>query len=259
MKRFAALLYAILSYTVFFATFLYLIGFIGNLFVPKAIDGPLMVPIWQALLTNIGLIVLFGVQHSVMARPWFKVWWTRFVPQAVERSTYVLFSSLALIAIFVFWQPMGGNIWTVESPMLYNGLMVLFFLGWGILLLSTFLINHFDLTGLRQAWLYFRGKDYTDLKFRVPGLYKFVRHPLYLGFLIAFWAAPDMSWTRLFFASLMTLYILLGIQWEEKDLIAHFGKTYLAYKRAVPMIFPSLSIRKHRKPTYETAFKKSGS
>ena len=255
MKRFAVLLYGVVVYSIFFATFLYLIGFTGNLLVPKGIDGPLAVPLWQAFLTNFGLIVLFGVQHSIMARPWFKKWWTQYVPQAMERSTFVLFTVLVLTALFAFWQPMGGIIWSLEDGFVTGFLWAVFALGWVLVLVSTFLINHFDLFGLRQVWLYFRGKPYTHLKFGTPILYKYVRHPLYLGFILALWAAPVMSVSRLVFALGLTLYMLKAIKWEENDLITHFGEKYLNYRKSVPMIFPALFGKKRTEPIYENIMK----
>lgn len=240
MKKVAALLYGIITYCIFFASFLYLIGFIGNLFVPKGIDGPLTIPFWQATLINLSLITLFGIQHSLMARQWFKKWWIRIIPEFIERSTYVLFTVIALIALFVFWQPMGHNIWVVEEGMLYGILMAIFALGWTIVLISTFMINHFDLFGLRQVWLYFQGKPYEPLRFRLNIFYNYVRHPLYLGFILALWAAPVMSVARFVLAFGLSIYILMAIRWEEKDLIQQFGEKYKQYKKVVPMLIPTL-------------------
>ncbi len=255
MKRFAVLLYGVVVYVIFFATFLYLIGFTGNLIVPKSIDGALEMPLWQAIIINVLLIAIFAVQHSTMARPWFKEWWTRYVPAPIERSTYVLFTVLALITIFVFWQPMGGVVWAAEDSYLAGALWAMFGLGWTILLVSTFLINHFDLFGLRQVWLYFRGEEYEPLPFRVPLFYKWVRHPLYFGFILAFWAAPVMTVSRFFLALLFTVYILRAIRWEEKDLLTHFGETYRRYSERVPMILPSFSSKKPVGSAYETIMK----
>lgn len=252
MKRFAVLLYGTVSYFIFFATFLYLIGFVGDLLVPKSLDGALQVSWGQAILTNLLLILLFGMQHSVMARPKFKQWWTQFVPKSIERSTFVLFTSICLCTLFYFWQPMGGIVWSVENGFGQGVLYALFALGWAIVLVSTFLINHFDLFGLRQVWLYFRGKPYEHLKFNVPLFYRVVRHPLYFGFILAFWAAPVMSLTRLFFASALTLYILYAIQLEENDLVAHFGEKYRAYRQRVPMLIPSFFRKKKTEPDYLT-------
>lgn len=253
MKRFGILLYGVFAYLVFFGTFGYLIAFTGNLFVPKTIDGSLQVPLWQALLTNAALIFLFGAQHSIMARSWFKNWWKRIVPEAMERSTFVLVSSLALVNLFYFWQPIGGVVWQINNPFIVGVLWSLFALGYTLVFVSSMLINHFDLFGLRQVWLNFRGKPYTDLKFQTPFLYKYVRHPLYFGILLAFWAAPTMSFARLFFAVLFTTYTLRAIRWEEKDLISHFGDQYRKYRDRVPMLLPAIFGRKAKpQPVYET-------
>jgi protein-S-isoprenylcysteine O-methyltransferase Ste14 len=237
MKRVSIFVYGGLSYAVFFASFLYAIGFIGNLWVPKRIDGAALRPLGEALLINLGLLGLFAVQHSVMARPAFKRWWTRFVPEAAERSTYVLFSSLALIALFAFWQPLGGMVWEIESPLARSVLYALYFAGWGLVLLSTFLINHFDLFGLRQVWFALRGEPYQPLPFKTPFLYRYVRHPLYVGWFIVFWAAPSMSMTHLLFALATSAYILIAIQFEERDLMA-IHPEYAGYRRSVPMLVP---------------------
>ncbi len=255
MKRISVLIYGVVVYAAFFATFLYLIGFTGNLLVPKGINGPLQVPILQAVLTNALLILFFGVQHSLMARTWFKKWWLKFIPESMERSTYVLFTVVALVTLFTFWQPMGITIWNIEEGMLYGSIMALFALGWTIVLISTFMINHFDLFGLRQVWLYFKGKEYEPLKFRIHIFYKFVRHPLYFGFLLALWAAPEMTITRLILAIGLTIYILMAIQWEEKDLIQHFGEKYRQYCDSVPMIIPSFMRKKQVKANLETIVK----
>jgi len=241
MKRIAAFAYGIICYAIFFGTFLYAIGFVGNLFVPKSIDSTPAGPLGQALLINALLLGIFAVQHSVMARPAFKRWWTRFVPKPVERSTYVLFSSLALIALFVFWQPIGGVIWDVQDPVGQAVLYGLFAFGWGLVLVATFLINHFDLFGLRQVWLHLRGKEYRPLNFGTPGLYKIVRHPLYVGWFFAFWATPTMTAAHLFFALLTTAYILIAIRFEERDLVAEHGARYSEYRKQVPMLVPRLS------------------
>src|SRR5512139_118234 len=237
MKRALILLYGVACYAVFLAVFLYAIGFIGNFAVPKAIDSPRHVTLAAALTVNLGLLALFAVQHSVMARPAFKRWWTRFVPVAAERSTYVLFSSLALIALFWFWQPMGGQVWSLGSSAGRALVLAIYALGWALLLYSTFLINHFDLFGLRQVWLYATGRPYTQLQFKSPWLYRQVRHPLYVGWLMIFWAAPVMTVAHLLFAVMTTAYILLAIHFEERDLIdAH--PEYAQYRRQVPMLLP---------------------
>lgn len=237
-NRLAVFTYGVVSYAIFFATFLYAIGFVGNFFVPSTIDGEPTLPFWTAFAINSGLLGLFAMQHSVMARPTFKKWWTKIVPSAAERSTYTLFSSLALIALFYFWQPMGGEIWTVEHPVAVAVLYGLFAFGWTLVLVSTFLINHFDLFGLRQVWIYLRGREYTHLRFATPGPYKMVRHPLYLGWLFAFWMTPTMTATHLLFAVMTTVYILVAIQLEERNLAQYHGKRYVEYRRRVPMIIP---------------------
>jgi len=243
MKRIAAFAYGVACYAIFFGTFLYAIGFVGDLFVPKSIDSAPQGPLGQALLINTLLLGLFAVQHSVMARPAFKRWWTRFVPKPVERSTYVLFSSLALIALFVHWQPIGGVIWNVQDPVGQAVLYGLFAFGWGLVLVATFLINHFDLFGLRQVWLYLRGKEYRPLNFGTPALYKIVRHPLYVGWFFAFWATPTMTVAHLFFALLTTAYILIAIRFEERDLVTEHGARYSEYRKQVPMLIPRLGAR----------------
>ena len=238
MKRFFVLLYGVISYALFFGTFLYAFGFVGNLFVPKSIDGAPQVPLINAIVINGGLLLLFALQHSIMARPAFKAKWTKLIPEPIERSTYVLFSSLCLLLLVWQWQPLGGFIWSVENPFGKAFLTGLFISGWLIVLVSTFMINHFDLFGLRQVWFYFIGKKYEPLKFRIPFFYKYVRHPLYFGWLIAFWATPVMSAAHLLFAILTTGYILTAIQFEEKDLVTHFGSKYMDYKKRLPMIIP---------------------
>ena len=237
-KRVAMFVYGVLCYLVFFGTFLYAIGFIGDVMVPKSIDSGRTAPLSEALLINAALLTLFAVQHSTMARPWFKKMWTRIVPAQVERSTYVLLSSLALILLFVLWEPIGGVVWKVEQPVLRAVLYGLFALGFGLVLISTFMINHFDLFGLRQVYLYLRDKPYTQLRFGTPILYRHVRHPLYLGWLFAFWATPTMTIAHLVFAIATTAYIFLAIQFEEKDLIDTYGEDYTRYKQKVPMIVP---------------------
>ena len=238
MKRILFFLYGVIAYAIFFATFSYAVGFVSTLLVPKHIDSARAVPLSNALLINAALLSLFALQHSIMARPAFKRWWTKTVPEVIERSTYVLFSSICLLLLFWYWQPLGGVIWQVESPSLQVALHALCLLGFTIVLVSTFLINHFDLFGLRQVWLYLVGKKYEPLPFRIPIFYKYVRHPLYFGFLIAFWSTPTMTAAHLFFAVMTTGYILIAIQFEENDLVKHFGEKYIEYKKSAHMIIP---------------------
>lgn len=240
MKRALVFLYGVVAYGIFFATFLYALGFVGNFVVPKSIDSAPVVPFMHALIVNVLLLGVFGLQHSIMARPAFKRWLTRVIPEAAERSTYVLMSSLALILLFWGWQPMGGTIWNVQDPVGQAVLYGLFAFGWGLVLVTTFLINHFDLFGLRQVWLYLRGREYTHLRFVTPGPYRLVRHPLYLGWLFAFWATPTMTAAHLVFAIVTTAYIFVAIQLEEHDLLDVHGVDYENYRRRVPMIFPRL-------------------
>lgn len=240
MNRLVAFTYGSLCYLVFLATFLYAVAFLGNFGVSRTIDGEATAPFGQALFVNTLLLGLFAVQHSVMARPAFKRWWTRFVPKPVERSTYVLFSSLALLLLFHAWQPMGGVIWDVDAPALRAMVYGLYAGGWVLILAATFLINHFDLFGLRQVWLYLKGQPYTQLKFATPGLYRYVRHPLYVGWLLTFWATPTMTVAHLVFALATTAYILLAVRFEERDLVDVHGSAYAEYRERVPMLMPSL-------------------
>jgi protein-S-isoprenylcysteine O-methyltransferase Ste14 len=237
-KRVLFFTYGVVCYLFFFGTFLYAIGFVGGFAVPTTLDGPATEPLLTALAVNAGLLALFAVQHSVMARTWFKQWWTRIVPKPIERSTYVLFSSLALILLFWQWRPMGGEIWAVENPAAALVLRVLFAFGWGLVLVSTCLIDHFDLFGLRQVWLYLVGRPYTARNFATPGPYKLVRHPLYVGWFFAFWMTPTMTLAHLVFALATSVYILLAIQFEEHDMVREFGDTYEEYRRRVPMLVP---------------------
>jgi methanethiol S-methyltransferase len=239
-KRVLIFLYGVVSYAVFLVTFLYALGFVGNFLVPASIDGEPRMAFMPALGIDLALLGVFAVQHSLMARPFFKRWLTRFIPEAAERSTYVLASSVAMILLFIYWQPLGGTVWDVDSAvgqaLLYGG----FATGWTLVLVATFLINHFDLFGLRQVWLQLVGRPYTALRFGTPGPYKLVRHPLYLGWLFAFWSTPTMTVTHLVFAIMTTAYILLAIQFEEKDLVDSLGDDYRKYRERVPMIIPGL-------------------
>jgi protein-S-isoprenylcysteine O-methyltransferase Ste14 len=237
-KRLMFFAYGVGSYLIFLATFLYAIAFVGGFAVPRRLDGPLQTSLPQALLINCVLLTIFAVQHSVMARPWFKERWTRIVPWTIERSTYVLFASLALLLLFWQWRPIGIEIWTVDHPVGKATLWTLFAAGWATVLIVTFLINHFDLFGLRQVWLPLVGKPYKPVSFRTPLPYRFVRHPLYFGFLLAFWMTPTMTLAHLVFAIATTAYIVLAIQFEEHDLVAEHGASYEDYRRRVPMLLP---------------------
>ncbi len=236
---FIAAIYGLACYAIFFGSFLYAIGFVGDFIVPKTIDSGPSAAVPEALITDVVLLGLFAVQHSVMARPGFKAAWTRIVPRSVERSTYVLFSSLLLALIFWKWQPMPAAVWDLSAPALRSLVLALFALGWLILLLSTFMINHFDLFGLRQVYLRLRGQEYTPLNFTQRAFYKFVRHPIMLGFVIAFWSAPHMSVGHLVFSIATTGYILVGIFFEERDLMRYHAAEYGAYRARVPMLFPT--------------------
>jgi len=240
IKRILFFLYGSVSYVLFLGTFLYAIGFIGNFGVPRTLDGVASAPLGISLAIDVLLLTVFAVQHSVMARKWFKEWWTRMVPKPLERSTYVLFSSVALIALFALWQPLGGVVWSVEDPAGRLVLRGLFAFGWALVLVSTFLINHFDLFGMRQVWLYLMGRPYTTLRFGTPGPYRLVRHPLYVGWLFAFWMTPVMTFAHLLFSIATTAYILLAIQLEERDLVREHGESYEEYRRSVPMLIPSI-------------------
>jgi methanethiol S-methyltransferase len=247
-KRIVFFVYGVVSYLVFFATFLYAIGFVGNLVVPKTIDSGRERGLAVALLVDLALLVVFALQHSAMARPAFKRVWTRVVPEPIERSTYVLASSLALILLFWGWQPLGGVVWRVEAPLGRLVLQATCAAGWLLILACTFAIDHFDLFGLRQVWLDLLDRPYTAIDFHTPGPYRFVRHPLYVGWLLAFWATPSMTIAHLVFAVATTGYILAAIQLEERDLISQHGEAYRRYRERVPMLLPL------RRATRRTAF-----
>ncbi len=238
MSRFVAFLYGLASYGVFFATILYAIGFVSGLLVPKTIDDGTVVPFAEALIVNLLLMALFAIQHSVMARKQFKQWWTQFVPKSVERSTYVLLASLALVLLFWQWRPMPAVVWQIADPRLAMAVTGLSLVGWLIVFTSTFLINHFELFGLHQVANNLAGRPMPALRFRTPLYYKFVRHPIYLGFIVAFWAAPTMTIGHLLFAAVTTAYILVGIMLEERDLIDLFGDEYRRYRERVSMLVP---------------------
>lgn len=248
MSRAISFLFAVAAYAVFFATFLYLIVFVGNVdlgaLTPKTVDSPSSaLPLGAALILNVALIALFGVQHSVMARQGFKKAWTKIVPRQVERSFFVLVASLVLLVMFRFWQPIDTVVWTITNPLLVSLMWVLFWAGWGTVLLSTFLINHFELFGLQQAWVYARGREWTPPRFHTPFLYKWVRHPLYLGFFIAFWATPHMTVGHLLLAAGMSVYMLIAIRYEERDLVAFHGRDYEDYRGRVGMLLPRFGRR----------------
>ncbi|MCK1547373.1 isoprenylcysteine carboxylmethyltransferase family protein [Bradyrhizobium sp. 147] len=238
MFKFVAFLYGIAAYLVFFVTILYAIGFVMGLVVPKTIDTGTATPPLEAVIINLLLMTLFAIQHSVMARQSFKAWWTQFVPKPVERSTYVLLASLSLLLLFWQWRPLPSVVWEVQDPDFAVTLVTLSFAGWVLVFTSTYMINHFELFGLHQVTNHLVGKEAAPARFKTPLLYKFVRHPIYLGFIIAFWAAPVMTAGHLLFAAVTTLYIFVGIALEERDLVALFGDEYRQYKQRVSMLIP---------------------
>ena len=244
MKRWMILLYGITSYLMFFGVFLYAVLFVGNFWIPNTLDSEPRVELITAIAINLSLLVVFAIQHSGMARPAFKDWLTKFVPEPAERSTYVLMSNIAMILFYAFWQPMGGTVWAIENSFAVGAVYGMYFLGWGLLFISTCAICHFDLFGLRQVWFYFRGKKYIPYEFRIPKLYTVVRHPIYVGWLMILWAAPVMTVSHLLFAVGTTAYILVAIQLEERDLVTQFGKKYINYRKDVPMLIPGLASKK---------------
>jgi protein-S-isoprenylcysteine O-methyltransferase Ste14 len=240
MGKLIAFLYGLVAYLVFFVAILYAIGFVTGFLVPKTINSGPVVPTGEAILVNLLLMALFAVQHSVMARPQFKKWWTQFVPVSVERSTFVLFASLALLLLFWQWRPIPAVVWQINNPQIAASLVGLELFGWALVFASTFLINHFELFGLHQVVNNLAGKPMPALRFKTPLLYNLVRHPIYLGFIIAFWATPMMTAGRLLFAAVTTAYIFVGIALEERDLLEVFGDEYRRYRRRVAMIVPFL-------------------
>ena len=240
MSRIGIFAYGIFSYLIFLGVFLYGLGFIGGFLTPTSLDGVPTSSLGHALTVDLSLLAAFALQHSGMARPAFKLWWKRFVPEAAERSTYVLVSSLALVALYLFWQPIGGVIWSASEGIARNSVIGLYLFGWLLLLYTTFLIDHFDLFGLKQVWRRLLDKSYRSPVFRTPSLYKVVRHPLYIGWLTIFWAAPTMTVAHLIFALVTTAYILIAIQLEERDLVSAFGTTYVDYRARTPMLIPRL-------------------
>ena len=240
MGKLLALIFGVVSYAIFFGSFLYWIGFVSNMIVPKGIDSGVEAATATALIINLALLALFGVQHTVMARPGFKEGWTRVVPKSIERSTYVLLSSAILILLYWQWRPMTGVIWEVEAAWAQSLLWAVLFGGILIVLLSTFIIDHFDLFGLRQVWLNLREKAYSHPGFKVTFFYKFVRHPLYVGWIMSMWGTPRMTVGHLLFAAGLTTYIFIAIYYEEKDLVKFLGDDYIQYKEKVPMIIPTI-------------------
>lgn len=240
MSRSAIFVYGLVCYLLFLGVFVYAIGFIGGFVTPTALDGTPTRAFAEGLAIDLALLAAFAVQHSVMARPGFKRQWTRIVPAAAERSTYVLASSLLLAALFIYWEPIGGVVWSVPEGLARNAVTGLYAFGWMLLLYTTFLIDHFDLFGLAQVWRHLEGTDYRPPQFHTPSLYRLIRHPLYVGWLIIFWAAPTMTIAHLVFAIMTTVYILIAIRFEEHDLVDTFGADYVAYRQSTPMLVPRL-------------------
>ena len=253
IKRLLFFAYGVCAYLIFFVTFLYAVAFVGGFAVPTQLDDPSHGSMITALAIDALLLTVFAVQHSVMARKWFKERWTQIVPWAIERSTFVLCASAALLLLFWQWRPIGIQVWTIENDLGRLVVWVLFAAGWGTVLVMTFLINHFDLFGLRQVWLPLVGKTYTPVTFRTPLPYRIIRHPLYFGFLLAFWATPHMTLAHLVFAVATTAYIVLAIQFEENDLLSEHGASYAEYRRKVPMLLPGMRGRTSRSPAASTS------
>jgi methanethiol S-methyltransferase len=245
LKRLLFFGYGLACYVIFLATFLYAIAFVGGFAVSRRPDGPLETSLLRAVVMDCALLTVFAVQHSLMARQWFKNRWTQIVPWAIERSTYVLCASLALVLLFWQWRPIGIQIWLVENHAIRATLWTSFAIGWITVLVMTFFINHFDLFGLRQVWLPLMGNPYTKVPFRTPLPYRLVRHPLYFGFLLAFWMSPNMTLAHLLFAVATTGYIILAIQLEERDLIREYGPAYEKYRQSIPMLLPESCTSRH--------------
>ncbi|MGD9636235.1 MAG: methanethiol S-methyltransferase [Pirellulales bacterium] len=241
MKRWLFFTYGTASYLLFFALYAYMACFVGGFAIPHTIDSPAGGAVAPAVAVNVALLLLFGLQHSVMARPWFKSIWTRIVPTPIERSTYMYASTFALVLLMWAWRPIDAIVWHVEQPALRTAAWALFVAGWLAVPAVSYLINHFDLFGMRQVWLYLRGREYTSLPFRTPLAYNHVRHPLYVGWTLAFWATPTMTAGHLLFAIVMTLYMGIAAIFEERDLVAHFGEQYAEYRRRVPMFVPQFT------------------
>ncbi|MEX2092412.1 MAG: methanethiol S-methyltransferase [Pirellulales bacterium] len=245
MKRWLYFTYGVVCYVLFFVVYAYMAAFVGGFLLPKTIDTPSGGSISAAVAVNLALLVMFGLQHSVMARPGFKRVWTRWVPPPIERSTYLLASCVVLAPVMWAWRGMDGVVWNVEQPLLRAAAWAMFAAGWLLVPVVSLLINHFDLFGVRQVWLHLRGKEYTSLPFRTPLFYKHVRHPLYLGWALAFWATPTMTAGHLLFAATLTLYMVLAAVFEERDLVSHFGRQYADYRQRVPMFVPRLAAREY--------------
>ena len=244
VRRLSFFVYGLVSYLVFLGTFVYAIAFVGGFLVPTRLDGPATGPFATSLAVDVGLLTVFAVQHSVMARRWFKAWLTQYLPQPLERSTYVLCASLALMLVFWQWRPLGGIVWSVDIPRVRIVTWTIFASGWILVLAVTWLIDHFDLFGLRQVWAYLVRRPYTKVTFTTPGPYRLVRHPLYVGFLVGFWVTPTMTVAHLVFALVTTAYIVVAIQLEERDLVAEHPGSYEGYRRRVPMLVPSINPRR---------------